>query len=151
MLPSFSIKQKWSNRGCATYDPSEYIFYGLAYFDHFGGDEPHYADRTLNITRFGSGFLLIIIGIVISCCILLGEIFYAKRRGTAVSIRPCPMWMPAVLQITWHKYCCYVYCVLLALVDIRFDIPYSATILKHNPLYDTDILSCIFDQNCYCM
>ena len=79
------VKNKWMHKGCNRDDTSEYIFQGLAYFDTFGSSPQYFADRAVTLRRFGTAFLLLFIGIFLSASILVGEIFYAKRRGTAVS------------------------------------------------------------------
>ena len=79
------MKKKWLGKGCARDDTSEYMFEGLAFFDTFGTSPKYFADRSVTLRRFGTGFLVLFIGMFLSACLLIGEIFYAKRRGTAVS------------------------------------------------------------------
>ncbi|XP_070213010.1 glutamate receptor-like [Littorina saxatilis] len=83
----YDLKQKWMHQGCQRDDTSEYIFQGVAFFDTFGSSPKYFAERAVTLRRFGTGFLVIFIGIVLSGCILVAEIFYAKRRGTAVPQR----------------------------------------------------------------
>ena len=80
-----SLKNKWIHKGCNRDDTSQYIFQGLAFFDTFGTTPNYFADRTVTLRRFGTGFLVLFIGMFLSACLLVAEIFYAKRRGTAVS------------------------------------------------------------------
>nr|KAG5690968.1 hypothetical protein BaRGS_027287 [Batillaria attramentaria] len=83
----YQTKEKWLHGGCRTDDTAEYIFQGLAFFDTFGGTPEYYASRSVTLRRFGVAFLLLLIGIVASAIVLVAEIFYAKRRGTAVPQR----------------------------------------------------------------
>ncbi|XP_076435387.1 glutamate receptor 2-like [Babylonia areolata] len=86
----FEMKRKWLHKGCLRGDTATYLFHGLAYFDTFGADPnsaPYLADRSVTLRRFSTGFLLLLIGGVLSGLILIGEIFYSRRRGTAVPRR----------------------------------------------------------------
>lgn len=83
----YRTKEKWMNNGCNSEDTSEYVFRGLPFFDTFGGEPEYYAARTVTLKRFGVAFLLLVVGFVLSGAILVGEIFYAKRQGTAVPQR----------------------------------------------------------------
>lgn len=83
----FDLKRKWLHKGCRRDDTSEYIYQGLAYFDTFGTEPSYLADRTVTLRRFSTGFLVLFIGACISALLLIAEIFYVRRGGTAVPQR----------------------------------------------------------------
>ncbi|KAL8620768.1 hypothetical protein ACOMHN_043811 [Nucella lapillus] len=83
----FELKKKWLHQGCNRDNTGEYIFQGLSYLDTFGTTPKYYASRSVTLRRFGIGFLCIVIGMTISACLLVAEIFLAKRRGSPVPQR----------------------------------------------------------------
>ncbi|XP_076453751.1 glutamate receptor 1-like [Babylonia areolata] len=83
----YGLKKKWLHQGCNRDDTAEYIYQGVSYFDTFGGTPKYYADRSVTLRRFGIGFLAILIGMTLSTCLLVAEIFHAKRRGSPVPQR----------------------------------------------------------------
>lgn len=85
----YDLKKKWLHQGCNRDDTAEYIYQGVSYLDTFGTTPKYYADRAVTLRRFGMGFLCIIIGMTVSACLLVAEIFHAKRRGS-----PVPQRMP---------------------------------------------------------
>jgi ABC-type amino acid transport substrate-binding protein len=79
-----SMKEKWFNKGCLLDRPKNYIYEGLPFFDSFGGEPDAIMPLTITIKRFSAAFIILIIGLVIAGVVLIAEIVWAKRRGTAV-------------------------------------------------------------------
>ncbi|CAL1533987.1 unnamed protein product [Lymnaea stagnalis] len=81
------LKEKYFGGGCLKDSGKSYVFEGLPFFDTFGGEPDAIMPLTITIKRFSVAFILLVIGIALAGIALLVEIYYAKRRGTAVPQR----------------------------------------------------------------
>ncbi|CAG5114856.1 unnamed protein product, partial [Candidula unifasciata] len=79
-----AMKEKWFHSGCLESRPKSYVFEGLPFFDTFGGDPDAIMPLTITVKRFSAAFIILVVGIALAVFVLIVEIVWAKRRGTAV-------------------------------------------------------------------
>ena len=81
----FSFEKKWFHEGCLKDKPKNYMFEGVPFFDTFLGDPDVIMPMTITVTRFSAAFIMFTVGLLIAGLVLAGEIWWARKRGIAVS------------------------------------------------------------------
>ncbi|KAL3848028.1 hypothetical protein ACJMK2_018911 [Sinanodonta woodiana] len=74
------LRKKWFERDCFSDIQHEYMYKGIPFLDK--GEAPNMAQmKGVTLKRFGGPLLILLIGIILSCLILVCEILWSRRYG----------------------------------------------------------------------